>query len=239
MELVRSSVWPAEWEGGGSITAQRKQFVIYHKAAMARGVRTFLDKDLRTRMHRSVLVEAEILDVSAAMYRGLRKLKGSTLPSAKRFGLDEAIKSKAASVLFRGRVTGLATQRVLMWHGRQVAVLTDTDVEVADNARCTDPIIDAVQAGGYISVRPKIGGGGKRLLLDVQVRMDELKQPIAKRDTFRNGTLDMPEIETVEARATLSVPVRAWALVGTTPFGKDRMRIVLVRGEVLERGGAK
>ena len=238
MELVRGSVWPQDWEEGGQILAQGKNLVIHHKPAMASGVRTFLDRDLRPRSHRSVTVRAEIIEVSAAFHRTLTGLKDATLPSAKRFALDEAVKAKTAKVLFSGRVTGLLKQRVVLWHGRQVAVLADAEVEVAEKSKTTDPVVDVVQAGGYIWVRAVVSAAD-RVRLDIAVGLDELKEPIEQRETNQSGTLDMPVIATVRARTTIEMPVRTWAMVGNGVAGKDHVRILLVRGELLPRGRAK
>ena len=235
-EAIRSAVWPESWEQEGAflVIAGPKLLIMQTKPVL-RDIRRYLDRNLRPRSHACATVEAEVLAVPPALYRSLSR--ATTLSEAKRHELDQALEARDAQLIFAGRVTGFLGERIVAWHGRQVAVVTGADVEVAKSSRVSDPIVNVVQAGGYVSARTRRAGEG-RLRLDLEVRHEELAG-IETKETGMTGQLDLPVLDIVEARATLTVPERTWALVGAGKPHAGLVRIVLVRATPLARPGGK
>jgi len=239
VELVRTQVWPETWERAAMIVAQRTNVILHNTPAVVRDTTRFLDQTLRRRVFRSVVVEAEVIDVSKALYRKLSSGGAQGLGTQLRGALEQELRDGAATRVFAGRVTGFANQRVILWHGRQIAVAQEPDVEVAEGSNTSDPRIDVLQAGATISVRPSLGDDPTRVRLDVSVSYDEHVPPLEQRETRQNWIVDMPRITRLGARASLGVPAGAWALVGAGTVGNGT-RITLVRGIVLEaQGGAR
>lgn len=234
LELIRASVWPDSWNDGATINAHSGgRIIVLQTEPVLKDIRRFLDGNLRSKAHACATVEAEILSVPVELFRSLAG--AATLSTAQRLSVDQALQQKTASRVFAGRVTGFVGQRQLMWHGKQVAVVPRADVEVAQDARTTDPVVEIVQAGGYISVDVR-HVGETDLRLDAEVRLDELEK-LDKRSTGENGTLDVPVIRTIAGRAAMRVPPRTWALIASGVGKNGQMRIVLMRATRLARGG--
>ena len=236
VELIRSTVWPESWEKEGAfLVPSGSRLLIMQTEPILRDIRRYLDRNLRQRAHGCATVEAEILAVPPALYRSLSR--NTFLSTARRHELDQALGAGDATLIFAGRATGFMRERIVAWHGRQVAVVAGVEVEVAQNSRASDPRVEVVQAGGYVSARTTRAGEG-RLRLDVEVRYDELEK-IETKDTGLTGQLDVPILNHVEARAALTVPERTWALVGAGRLHDGLVRIVLVRATTLARTGGR
>ena len=236
IELIRSAVWPESWSKEGAfMVAADSQLLIMQTKPVLRDIQRYLDRNLRPRAHACATVEAEILAVPPALYGSLSR--SAMLSSARRHELDQALKAGDAKRIFAGRATGFMRENIVAWHGRQVALVAGADVEVAHGARATDPRVEVVQAGGYVSARVTRAGEG-RLRVDVKVRYNGLDK-IETKDTGRNGQIDVAVLDRVEGRGTLTVPERTWALVGAGSVHEGLVRIVLVRATSLARPGGK
>ncbi|MHC4342442.1 MAG: hypothetical protein ACYSX0_19785, partial [Planctomycetota bacterium] len=238
MELVRASVWPEAWEEAGTfIVAAGPNLHFSNKPPVLRDVRRYLDQSLRARAFTCVTVEAQIIECPPDLKSQLASGNSPALSDNQMEALNAGLQSGAARRLFAQRVTGLANQRVLIWHGRQVSVASDPDVEVAQESSTSDPNANVIQAGGFISVRPIPGEDLSQILLDVKVLLDRLAEPVDRRETRENAVLDMPQVTRTEATTSITVPVRTWALVATSSPEEAVSHVVLVRGTILPREG--
>ncbi|MHC4547311.1 MAG: hypothetical protein ACYTEZ_00925 [Planctomycetota bacterium] len=237
MELVRSHVWASSYEEGAMISAEGQTLVVVNSRAALADTAGFLDR-LRDRVHRCVTVEAQVVDLAPALSRRLGEGRGTSLTPEQQGELATALADGKASLIFAGRTTGFVGQRSLLWHGRQVALASEADVQVAEGQAGWDPRVEVVQAGGYLSVRPSAGDEGARITLDVELRWDEL-EALESRDTDA-GSVDLPRIRATGATTTLTVDNRTWALLGGGVREGGKVRALLVRATHLPRtGGAR
>ncbi|MHC4957037.1 MAG: hypothetical protein ACYTGN_01580 [Planctomycetota bacterium] len=233
LELVRSVVWPESWEEGSSIVATSHRLIAFSTRPVLKDLGRYLDNNLRPRALRCVTAEAEVVTVPLALYNKLLAGEGSVLSTAQRHELEKAIEAKAARRVFGGRVTGLTSQRIVLWHGEQIATVGDADVEVAEGAQTSDPVISVVQAGGSLSIRAVQAGTSSRMRVEADVRLDEIAK-IDAGETERNGALDLPRLTSISGRVGITLPSRTWAIVATGR-ASDGMRLVLLRVTPLQR----
>lgn len=201
MELVRGTVEPYAWEGGTTISVSGHRLFVVNRPAVNREVGRFLDQELRSRAHACVTVEAEVVDVAPD-------------------GAEERV--------LEVRATGLAGQRFLAWHGRQVAFLLDPEVEVAQEASTADPVVDVVQAGGSLGVLPSLGDDAERVTVELDFQHDVLGE-LRRRDTLQGGPLDLPRIGEQVCRTVVTVRDRTWTVVGTGEPRAGKTRLLRIR----------
>jgi hypothetical protein len=229
MELVRGSVWPETWDEGAMLGSARDHLVVLNRPPVVREVGRYLDQTLRSRALRCVTVEAEIADLPGADYVALAA--GEADYEALRAG---------APPLFAGQVTGMGGQRFLLWHGRQAAVYFDADVEVAQSAQTSDPVVEIVQVGDCLSVRPQLLDGSERVFLEVELRRDAPEFVVEGAETAACRVLEMPRVAQDSARMAQVVAAGRWTLIGAAARDGGRVRAMLVRARVRPwRGGAR
>jgi len=236
-ELVRMTVEPSGWEYG-TITPQGFGLTVLNQPAILGKIRAFLDRTLRPRVHRCVSVDFEVVAVPAALSRQLRQAAGGKLGDSERAALDAALAGGSARRVFGLRGNGLMGARFLVWHGRQVAVLGDFDVDVAQTASTADPVVQIAQAGGYLSARAHAKQDGKQISLVLDLRLQELVG-LRRHETRRSGNLDMPDLLTQTSRVSVRLESGIWSIVASGTPRQGEHRLFLVRASALERGGAR
>jgi len=128
--------------------------------------------------------------------------------------IETRVSAEDGRVIFHGRALGLASQRISLVHGVQHALYGDPEVEVAkDNGQTTDPIIEVLQAGGYLTVRACVGEDPATLRVELDFGHRELSLPVRKRETAVNGELEMPTVARRDCRTDLIVPAGRWVRV--------------------------
>ena len=233
-EMIRSHVWPASYETGGMINAQGQTLIMVNRRAALLDTGRFLDR-LRDKTHRCVTLELEAVDVAPALYRRLAAGQATTLNAEQHDAVAQAFADGTATRVFGARTTCFAGQKAVVWHGKQVAVLGEPDVSVAQDEAVADPEVGVVGDGGHLAVRPSLGDGTARITLDVEARFDELA-PRAARETDA-GRVDLPQVRTIECRTSVTVENRAWALLGGGTREDGKVRVLLLRATHLPRTG--
>ena len=236
-ELLQASVEPASWDEGGTISVAGQSLVVFASPIVLSKVGEYLNA-LRERTFVSVTTELKIVEVSREVRQ--RLIGGDTALSDEQLGaLNDALADGRASVLFSARTLGLSKQQTYLGHGTQHAVQSDADVEVAQTARTTDPVVDVLQTGGFVSVRPTISDDAAKVVLELDVRLEALEEPIRSRETIENGILDLPSLERSGFRTALSVSDGRWALAGKGGRG-DEIRLLLVKATIVPaKGGVR
>ena len=237
VELLRTVIDPAAWEAG-VIYPHGKQILVLNRPATLGRVRQFLDRTLRPRAHRGVSVDFEVVAVPGKLSRRLQAARGGRLGDTERKALDEALNSGAARRVIGLRGNGLLDARFLTWHGRQIAIAGDFEVEVAQTASTADPVVQVVQAGGSLSVRATTGESAKRISLDLRLMHQELAG-LRRHETRRSGNIDMPDLLTQDARVTMNVAPGVWTIVAAGTPRPGEHRLFLVRARLTERGGVQ
>jgi len=235
LELVRCSVSPEAWEQGGSLNCAGQTLLAVQTPALLQDVRAFLEKQ-RDRAHRCVSVEAMAVDLPDDTCRALGAGERTALTTEQQRVLEEALKAGTAQGVFSARVTGFVGQNVVLWRGSEVARLRDPRVMIAKGMAVSDPVVDALLTGGVLSVRPSLSDSGDRVTLDLDVRYTEL-EGLTTVEAAAAGPVDVPRTRDVAARTAVTVPHRAWALLGGGARVGDRTRVLLVRATVLPRKG--
>ena len=201
-------------------------------------VRAILDRTLRPRAHRGISIDFEVVSVPAALARQLRQAGDGRLGESERTALDAALAGASARRVFGVRGNGLMGARFLVWHGRQVAVLSDFDVEVAQTASAADPVVEIAQAGGYLSARAQATKDGKVISLVLGLRTQELVG-LRRHETRRSGNLDLPDLLTQDSQVSVKLASGVWSIVASGTPRPGEHRLFLVRASALERGGAR
>ena len=128
-------------------------------------------------------------------------------------------KSTHANTLTAPRLTIYNNQRSNITIVNQVTYVKDYDVEVAQTAYIADPLVDIVQDGLVLDVRPTVSHDRKYVTLEVQPTIATLNRPI---QTFvtplagltTNVIIELPEIKYSSAATTVKVPDNGYLLIG-------------------------
>jgi Flp pilus assembly secretin CpaC len=100
----------------------------------------------------------------------------------------------------------------------QVAYVQDFDVQIATAAAIADPIIQVVQDGVVLDVRPVISADRRFVTLDLRPTVATLVRPIQEVSTSLASTgtvtIQLPELELQRMRTVVSVPDGGTLLLG-------------------------
>ena len=100
----------------------------------------------------------------------------------------------------------------------QLAYVQDYNVEIATGAAIADPIVQVVQDGVVLDVRPVISADRRFITLDLRPTVATLTRPIAEvatsLATSGTVTIQLPELELQRMRTVVSVPDGGTVLLG-------------------------
>lgn len=128
-------------------------------------------------------------------------------------------KSLDATMVTAPRLTIYNNQRANLTLVNQVSYVKDYDVEVAQTAFIADPLVDVVQDGLTLDVRPTISYDRKYVTLEVQPTVATLTRPIRTFETNLSGlttpvVIELPELEVKSAATTVRVPDGGFLVIG-------------------------
>ena len=110
--------------------------------------------------------------------------------------------------------TGRANLTVL----NQVVYVKDFDVEIAQAASIADPIIDTVQDGVILDVRPVVSADRRFITLELRPTIANLTRPIREKSTTLGSqasvTIQLPELEIQRVRTSIPMPDGSTVLLG-------------------------
>lgn len=110
--------------------------------------------------------------------------------------------------------TGRANLTVLS----QVVYVKDFDVEIAQAASIADPIIDTVQDGVILDVRPVVSADRRFITLELRPTIADLQRPIREVSTTLGSqasvTIQLPELEVQRVRTSIPMPDGSTVLLG-------------------------
>jgi Flp pilus assembly secretin CpaC/tetratricopeptide (TPR) repeat protein len=108
----------------------------------------------------------------------------------------------------------------------QFAYVQDYNVEIATAASIADPVIQVIQDGVILDVRPVVSADRRFITLDLRPTVATLTQPIATFVTTLNVattvTIQLPELEIQRLRTVVSVPDGGTILLGGLRLHTDR-----------------
>lgn len=143
-------------------------------------------------------------------------------------------KTRRATLLTAPNLTVFNTQRAHITVVNQVAYVRDFDVQVAQGVAVADPIIDVVQDGLALDVKPTVSNDRKYVTLELRPTVADLLRPIPTFTTNLGGpvaapvTIQIPEISMMSAQTTVKLPDGGTVLIG----GLRNVRDVTRRSEI-------
>jgi type II secretory pathway component GspD/PulD (secretin) len=117
------------------------------------------------------------------------------------------------------RLTIYNRQRANLSIVNQVSYVKDYDVEVAQTAFIADPLVDVVQDGLTLDVKPTVSYDRKYVQLELQPTVATLLRPIRTFETNLSGLttpviIELPEVITRSAATTVTVPDHGYVVIG-------------------------
>jgi Flp pilus assembly secretin CpaC/tetratricopeptide (TPR) repeat protein len=127
-------------------------------------------------------------------------------------------KSQRVQLVTTPKVLVFNTARASLSVLNQVAYVQDYDVQIAQGASIADPIINVVQDGVVLDVRPVVWADRRFITLEVRPTVATLRRPIVQRSTALGSpnpvTIQLPELEISRVRTTLPIPDGGTVLLG-------------------------
>ena len=118
--------------------------------------------------------------------------------------------------------TGRANLTVM----NQVVYVKDFDVEIAQAAVIAQPIVDVLQDGVVLDVRPVVSSDKRFITMELRPTVALLQRPIGTFTTSlaigSDVTIEMPVIKIQRARTTVTLPDGATLMIGGWKVNEDR-----------------
>ncbi len=127
-------------------------------------------------------------------------------------------KSERTEVVSSPRILVSNTGRANLTFLNQVAYVKDFDVEIAQAASIADPIVDVVEEGVILDVRPIVSADRRFITIELRPTIAQLTRPIAEAVTTLGSqnsvTIQLPELDLRKARTSIPMPDGATVLLG-------------------------
>ncbi len=127
-------------------------------------------------------------------------------------------KSERVELVTAPRLLVFNTARANIAVLNQVAYVKDFDVEIAQAASIADPIIDVVQDGVVLDVRPVVSADRRSVLMELRPTVATLKRPIRQQTTTLGSqnsvAIELPEVDIQRVRTTVPLPDGGTVLLG-------------------------
>jgi hypothetical protein len=232
VEMIRSHVAPGSWEEllSTSINYTNRNIVVVHTLGVHAHIREFL-RSLRERTSHLLSVDVEVVAVSDADRHALGSTEGHhlLLPEARK-RLMAWIEEGRASRLHAGRILARGQQRVALVDLEPQAYVYDYDVEIAEKASISDPLISHIQQGLVVDVRPTVAGRGGVVVLECRMsRAAQAPGPIPQVDTDV-GSIETPVLRFTKLGSTVAVPEGKTMVLGggLRPVGGEGDSVLLL-----------
>lgn len=207
MELMKAFVEPWFWEEteGADIRSMGMDGMVVRASPAIHGkIETFL-AELQAEASRTVTIELKILRATSVDPQ-------TWTPGA----LAGVLTDEAAAALAESADLGPAAslccfsgQRGAIFAGRQMAYLQDADVEVAQEANTTDPIVTVSNLGLMASILPVLHGD--RVFVGIDAALASIEE-MRLVNTEVNDRLEAPVHKVVTMRPVLEIPVGRWVV---------------------------
>ncbi|MFT7484327.1 MAG: type II secretory pathway component GspD/PulD (secretin)/tetratricopeptide (TPR) repeat protein [Candidatus Paceibacteria bacterium] len=127
-------------------------------------------------------------------------------------------KSERVELVSNPRILISNTGRSNLTVLNQVTYVKDFDVEIAQAASIADPIVDVIQDGVILDVRPVVSADRRFITLELRPTIAELKRPIRQVTTTLGSqasvTIELPELEIQRIRTSIPMPDGATVMLG-------------------------
>lgn len=127
-------------------------------------------------------------------------------------------KSERVQLVTSPRITVYNTARGNLSVLNQVAYVQDFNVEIAQASSIADPIVNVVQDGVVLDVRPVVSADRRFITLELRPTIAALKRPIREVVTTLGSqnsvTIQLPEVEYQRVRTSIPMPDGGTVLLG-------------------------
>jgi len=127
-------------------------------------------------------------------------------------------KSERIELVTAPRITVHNTSRANLSVLNQVAYIKDFDVEIAQAASIADPIVEVIQDGVILDVRPVVSADRRFVTLELRPTIAQLVRPIEERVTTLGSqnsvTIMLPEVEIQRVRTSVPLPDGGTVMLG-------------------------
>jgi tetratricopeptide (TPR) repeat protein len=137
-------------------------------------------------------------------------------------------KSERINVTTAPRITVFNTERANVTVLNQVSYIKDYDAEIAQAAAITEPVVDVIQDGVVLDVRPIVSADRRYITMDLRPTVAQLTRPIPVATvsvaTGTPVTLELPRLEIQRVRTTVTIPDNATVLLGGLKFSEEQKK---------------
>jgi type II secretory pathway component GspD/PulD (secretin)/tetratricopeptide (TPR) repeat protein len=127
-------------------------------------------------------------------------------------------KSERVELVTSPRITVYNTARGNLSVLNQVAYVQDFNVEIAQGASIADPIVNVVQDGVVLDVRPVVSADRRFITLELRPTIATLRRPMREVVTTLGSqnsvTIQLPEVEYQRVRTSIPMPDGGTVLLG-------------------------
>jgi hypothetical protein len=240
IETVRANVAKNSWSNSrNKIWTMGTQVVVVQTPEVLKEIGEFLAVAVPQRA-KMVGIEAVVVALTDAGWEARRQALTAGIPAEAdlRSLMESAAQGGDARIAAAAAAVGMNDQRFHMWAGRDRAYVQDYDVEIAQSASATDPVVGWLRDGLVLDVRPMSGGDGKQLQL-------ELRPAFVEAGDFETIDAKAPNVGRIQrVRAARFAPFmqplvaeNTWALLSTATCrfqGRRETLILLARARSME-----
>ncbi len=127
-------------------------------------------------------------------------------------------KSERIELVTSPRLLVFNTARAHLAVLNQVAYVKDFDVEIAQAASIADPIVDVIQDGVVLDVRPVVSADRRFIMMEMRPTVAQLKRPIKEVATSLGSqnavSIQLPEVDIQRVRTTVPMPDGGTVMLG-------------------------
>jgi tetratricopeptide (TPR) repeat protein len=181
--------------------------------------------DIRGRVEQlydEALGDPEVIEASGGMSFQWTYLDDSQLELI----LRAVSKSERVELVSAPRILVSNTGRANLTVLNQVVYVKDFDVEIAQGASIADPIIDVIQDGVILDVRPVVSADRRFITLELRPTIATLRRPIRERATTLGSqssvTIQLPEVDIQRVRTSIPMPDGATVMLGGLKVSENK-----------------
>jgi tetratricopeptide (TPR) repeat protein len=129
-------------------------------------------------------------------------------------------KRERVSLVTAPKITCFNTQRANLTVRTQIAYISDFDVQAQQNVSIADPVVDTIEDGLILEVRPVISADRRYITVETKPTIALLKRPLRTLTTTLGAagstpvTIQLPELLIQRIRTTVTVPDGGSFLIG-------------------------
>lgn len=240
MAAIQNNVSHSTWSNTRNRLWQMgDQIVAVHSPAVLDEIAKFLAVAAPAR-NRLIGVELAVVGMDEAQWNDRHAALSGTSPAEEALKdlLQSAVRGSGARLVSSAGGACMNDQRFHVWAGTDQAFLGDMDVEIAQGASCGDPVVDVLQSGCCLDIRPTLAGDGKRLHVELRPSCSVAAAPEGFDTKAPNiGRIQKMRTTGIDVRTQMFVPDGAWALAGISTGsagGKREYYAILVRVRSME-----